>query len=54
MKLKTLFVVAMTALATSPAFAKPILVPGPEVGASLGAMVLVVGGYLALRRRNRR
>ncbi len=54
MKLKALLAVTMAALATSPAFAGSVVVPGPEAGASLGAMALVVGGYLALRRRHRR
>lgn len=54
MKLKTLLAVTLTALGTAPAFAGELVAPGPEAGASLGAMALVVGGYLALRRRFRR
>ncbi len=50
MKLKTLFLTGMIVLAASPAYATKF-VPGPEAGASLGAMALVVTGYLALRRR---
>lgn len=51
MKLKALFVASLTALVSTPALAVPAPVPGPEAGASLGAMALVVSGYLYLRRR---
>ncbi len=51
MKLKALFVVGLTTLVTTPAFAELPPAPGPEAGAGLGAMALLVGGYLYLRRR---
>ncbi len=51
MKLKALLVVGLTTLVSTPAFAELAPVPGPEAGTSLGAMALVVGGYLYLRRR---
>jgi hypothetical protein len=50
MKIKTIFLTGMIVLAATPAYAIKVA-PGPEAGAGLAAMALVVTGYLALRRR---
>ena len=51
MKARLFLVTTLTALMSSPAWAIPKPAPGPEAGAGIGAMALVVSGYLFLRRR---
>ncbi len=47
---RLLLIASLAVFAAAPAYAFEV-VPGPEAGASLGAMALVVTGYLGLRRR---
>ena len=51
-EMKWMGIAAIVMLAAAPAVAAPFKqAPGPEAGAGLGALLLMISGYLALRRR---